>query len=686
MPDPNAEFRAELANLRSALVRSIQSNSTADIDAGLRLYRRLLSHVLDRFRTLYREGRPNYQPVLFSSSASGQEVRWIAEDYREFIGQAMESSSGRSLHSVIGGLVGCVMESVEAGDQGALRVFLDFLVWIASQLQIGTLANSQLNPPTFGDVLRPMDSLLGVTISVSRRSEDSLALVPLTAEFVRAYSELMKVSIDNVAASDLEAASGSLIRGLQTYSDLGFYGHQGAEGEAIWQLQAGALVGVDGWILYGSEHGTATATSSELRSALRSVYREINSWNALYFVTQIGPDEFFGWNRWELFRDLRPQGATTLSMSMYVRTALLLEAIETDTRPTMADILRGAASDASPSTKKNIVEALIRDLDSLNAERWGWTGFNQDASDGLRQEIAQILTSLSAQATDQLIGLSLSLAGVSRFREAVLATRADQLRLVDLLEPREGPALPPGTAVGESDISQFLTFGINELVAKEYFVESDVEADPSFLAHQVSVSQARSENSHVLAQLEQRLPASVGDWKFVESSVRKAIRQLKRRSRSPIVVAIGPWSFVRQFEDAGALVPETFSSRPGSFDGCPFYRLTSVRESKCLVFDSRALGQVAWRQVSPYPEEIFVDRDRLLLGVRLITEDVAQELLDLNPELGRRPMPDGSVESGTRRLQLDVQVRVLEQFALPGPPESVGGWIYQLRPDEPVSS
>ena len=122
--------------------------------------------------------------------------------------------------------------------------------------------------------------------------------------------------------------------------------------------------------------------------------------------------------------------------------------------------------------------------------------------------------------------------------------------------------------------------------------------------------------------------------------------------------------------------------RQGVFADCPVYWEIAVGDPQCIVLRPSDVGRITWRQLKAEKGEEFEAGGRLLVGVRRITAETAQELLDANPTLAAR---DGEQLYGidtVRRLQQDVHVRVLEE--LEWQPGTATGRVFNLSPTKSV--
>jgi hypothetical protein len=131
--DPQATFRAELSSLRDLVIGSISGGSTSNTEEGFGIYRRLLEHLLERFRELEQiDGvRPQYQlPSLGQSS--GQEVGWLVSDCWDFVRRALSSDDADMIMTVAGGVFGISTTCMRMGDASAFSLFVEILIGIWS--------------------------------------------------------------------------------------------------------------------------------------------------------------------------------------------------------------------------------------------------------------------------------------------------------------------------------------------------------------------------------------------------------------------------------------------------------------------------------------------------------------------------------------------------------------------------
>ena len=310
MIDPREEFRAELASLRRSVIRAIQEGVPSNIDEGMQLYRQLLERMLDRFATLYRTEGPRYEPFPLVPDPSGQQMEWLRSDYQDFLEQGLVGNSAGAMRSILGGLFGASASCIRGGDVGALALFLDLLVeaWSAGE---GNAAIDGGFARYRAQLLDAVRSLCVVAISGPSDNPRQQGVVPaVLARLIKCLSDFMKSAIDNMATDDLRAAAGQMVESFVTGIDLSSSVDPGAEDQTplvrvARQLSAGALVGIDGWILYRATHGMPSDDAKLLRSAIQGATRQINPWDALPLTLSPMGEDFFGWRRWELFSDNR---------------------------------------------------------------------------------------------------------------------------------------------------------------------------------------------------------------------------------------------------------------------------------------------------------------------------------------------------------------------------------------------
>ena len=87
-------------SLRRSVIRAIQQAVPSNVEEGLKLYRQLLTPMMERFETLYRDQRPRYEQFPLHPDPSGQQMLWILSDYKDFLEQALSTKAkGRSAPS-----------------------------------------------------------------------------------------------------------------------------------------------------------------------------------------------------------------------------------------------------------------------------------------------------------------------------------------------------------------------------------------------------------------------------------------------------------------------------------------------------------------------------------------------------------------------------------------------------------
>jgi hypothetical protein len=163
--------------------------------------------------------------------------------------------------------------------------------------------------------------------------------------------------------------------------------------------------------------------------------------------------------------------------------------------------------------------------------------------------------------------------------------------------------------------------------------------------------------------------------------VETEIERLRKLDTEPVIIVSGSYTLAVLFEgnDAWTETPPQFL-RQGTFKKARIYWTISVRDQMCIVVDPKVAGKFEWREQVIEPGDILEEDGRLLVAVRVVNQEEAEEFVKSNPSLQLRDGVKLSEIEAVRRLQEDVHVKVVEQLSwIAGSPIGV---IFKLPEDE----
>jgi hypothetical protein len=661
-----AVFRYELRTLRRRIGRAIREESPSTVREQLEIYSRLLEHVLDRFDELGRAGhRPRYTPLPFGDP-SGAELGWIANDFIEFFHLAIRADDDpQTFLAVVDGLFSAVSLTVRSGDSASLALFLRdaVLAWVSTR-------EVNWSEPTRSGVrdhllLDLEGTMRAVVVMANRGVLDKQSVTNLYVQLVVSYSNLMKVSIDQDRLDDVGPVARSLV-GLfgMTRVALGPDSFDGLS-----PVTSAALHGVDGWLL-GLIQRTSEEDNAELVKAHKTLLEvAYDPWAALPFAFDHDVAlSLFGWMTWEMEARIDRSGAIGAyrwwMLDSIVRSALQRE------RSLDLGTVRVAAG-GKVGDMAFVVDEILRVSAAVTDAPPADSFLSADRITGLAAQLRALKAEISQLAAQELVDRPLDPERLRQFQDHVAAVRASQPSVLAVLDVREVRGEDhDGSAAREG----FVVIGSYEFVPKDYFVLSDVDADPAFLADLRARAQIDAESTYALGQISRELAVVERELERLEEEVVRQIARVRDAGGRPSVVVFGSWYVIEQLRGRR----RNEGSRPGGIvgeiDGAEIFWSVTGSVDTCLVFDRGRVGTVLWR--APIPNlgdaSIVSERGRVIVGVEGIDSGRAQQLIATDPRL----IPSGTTEDDAIfSLQQKVLVRVQEILGWESRPDPLGAVI-----------
>jgi hypothetical protein len=271
----------------------------------------------------------------------------------------------------------------------------------------------------------------------------------------------------------------------------------------------------------------------------------------------------------------------------------------------------------------------------------------------MRDQMQQRLDEEELERERQLASTALSISKVARFVGAIRSELLSQRResLTVLLE----------TAAAVGQVDHIESFGLDTLVPRWYFAETDVYAEPEEFAGQVVLSLLRGEQETVLRTV---LPELSSRSELPLASVHEVVEQsvLAHGDHKLVVVTNSYQAVDMLIAGAGQVDGELV----GSVAGAPVIRTYDDREPYIALLDPMGAPWVARAPAVPtLPSDELLEDVSVIVGVSELSEDEMDEIVEKEP---RTAMEEA-------RLRSRVRVRVQELFGvhLEGP-DRVMAW------------
>jgi hypothetical protein len=680
MPIPQEEFRSELQSLRATILSSIQQSIPSNVDQGLKLYERLIEAIFTRYEVL-NVAQPQYSESPFlAMNTNGQEMSWLRSDYQDFLEQVMFHDSRPVAHSVIDGLSRAASICTQYGDVGAYTLFLDLLTY-AWRSPFRSDISEMDRESTDRRLLSSLNVLgLSVIMSTQGRSQTKPRLV---AETIKTFSDFMKASIDSESAHRLRLTADQLIATFASHSPAQLFLSEPHDIEELStierQLTAAALIGNDGWILYLGQHDGNRETLLRLRASLSGALSKVNPWDALPLVENSTINDLFEWTKWELFSGLQRQGFQ-ISIRSYMESAVLVEAAFSHQTPKPGQFTMATASFDNWRDHEFAISKLIGIIDDLPS-KFGWISLIPLEFDAIQAALSEMLVSTQSKRADAVIGRELEVSRELVFRTALERAR-NEPRLAHLFSSRDIAADQITDDVRAPDKSEYLTVGIHQLIPKDYFTDTGVEANENDLAFRIVQGMTRSEDALLHSQLILGIPPEPIASDQLLKQVKSEVVRLQTSGFTPYVLLFGTGRLARLFEKDGESWQRSSgtNTRLAEIFGVPLYWSITSEIEHCLVLPLGIVGRIGWRRIDPRAGDRQEESGRLIVGIQAVTEQTARELIDSDDAFNDFDSVANPNLDPLQRLQENVIVRVLEDIAwIPG--ESMGRAFEVNSPD-----
>jgi hypothetical protein len=644
MINPSSVFRHELASVRKALINAIREGVPSDVVEGIDVYQRLLNRLLDRFDELERAtgSRPAPQFLPFGLSG-GEELAWLQTDYGDFINQSIRTGDSEVVTAVVHGLAGVAATCVGHGDATAYEPFIRLIyrVWTSRDVS----GDGRYSEAARSAVINFLASQTRLAAASALQAE---SVEPrFFAAIAKLYGELMKLAVDQRRTDDLQTLSVALQRSFgQSLAGVLRASRPSGGGliEVASRFAAVATMGVDGWILYLTspsrpEHLTP-AEARDLRQALSP--GRFGVWQALPLVTSFEWSGFLGWTMWEL--DDNQDGIGHGAVEANALTALVVEAVEREERPQINQLRMGTNGVLTLRGTVGELDGLLSRLAELeNDERWAFLDLPPPGIAWLRDVLDSLKREASDQLADELIARPLEQDRIDAFVTSANEQWRSQEKIVD-----QFPVVRATDGDEGSDApGPWLVYGQYVTISKDYFVETEVLADPAMLAFEFVRNLTQSEAIGVRQALLAALPSRDVQTAKLVDEVKAELTRMRARNLHPMIVLFAQFLVLDTLRDAGTEHPGGGIGVAGTIDGAEIFWETDVGGPICVLIDPATAGRVWWR---PIIAELAEQAQRSpTVDVQPIDDAKAEEL---------------AATGGPRSDRATMDARTLRQFAL----------------------
>jgi hypothetical protein len=326
------------------------------------------------------------------------------------------------------------------------------------------------------------------------------------------------------------------------------------------------------------------------------------------------------------------------------------------------------------------ISKLIGIIDDLPS-KFGWISLIPLEFDAIQAALSEMLVSTQSKRADAVIGRELEVSRELVFRTALERAR-NEPRLAHLFSSRDIAADQITDDVRAPDKSEYLTVGIHQLIPKDYFTDTGVEANENDLAFRIVQGMTRSEDALLHSQLILGIPPEPIASDQLLKQVKSEVVRLQTSGFTPYVLLFGTGRLARLFEKDGESWQRSSgtNTRLAEIFGVPLYWSITSEIEHCLVLPLGIVGRIGWRRIDPRAGDRQEESGRLIVGIQAVTEQTARELIDSDDAFNDFDSVANPNLDPLQRLQENVIVRVLEDIAwIPG--ESMGRAFEVNSPD-----
>ena len=679
----------ELRTLGKAIRSAIDVAEPGDVEEGLRIYGQLVNSVLDRRNTF----RDRFGTEANSSwwNSAGREMEWLDRDIESFVDRAFKVPDQR-VQAAIANFLAQLLDALRRSRQPeahrallrhAERFYyrsLDFPIeprrrsaGEAILAAVGAYADFQIGARTkaasgLGDELPYLMQVIDFTVRTIRSAVDNN--VATSAEQTDNAGRVRSGGVTAHAEQGLERLR-EMLDGLEFQSRQA-RGGPGPEMDEIRSRIGGYLLGLAAYILLRTERGQLDMPAcAQLLSSVVTTGRRVPAEMAVSVA--LDDNAGFPWHMWEV--DTWPrkqQGGAVGRIDDLIRAVGSIRLTED---PGAADeFIETAEETAAPSNAAYLLQTMAnaarhaKDDDTLNSTYPG--GIPQQKLATLAEQFDAHADELEEDAKDSRADLEVDAIKVTQFATEVVKAWTNPSVLRGDPAHASGQGDPPST-----------WWGYSHLLPKEFFIESDVFAEPGHVGQSVGTAMVRGETAAILEMLDE-MPRQERTLSDVNAWVRTALTELRDKGLEPTVVVVNSWRAMREI-----LGSDWSPTREeAEFEGARVVLEYTDHSPACYVVEiPKAVTVLRW--VAPEDAGPLYANGRLLISVRDIHEPFAIELLNANPPLREgddgRPM---SQDQAVRRLRRSAQVRVWTKFEVAISDTNSGRWCRITDEDQATTA
>lgn len=678
MTDAADVFQAELSVLRDAVMKGIREDNVSDVQEGFLLYRELVMTVLADFRAYEIAFGTQGAGLL---NAYGREMAWLDSDIRSFV----EAAVGRPQTEVYSETLGFI--SRLAADCLRTRERYAFGSAIAKFRVLWHRARSTLAYDVWKRVraylLLLFEELgnyaIGSELREARDPAEAEALLPFVVRYLAELSELMKMSVQDGDLEDLEATLQTLAEALDfTLSELDRQRRRRLEGDSIEDLADeirrainASVLAVEGWalLLFDQHRLTGEVATQILSLADRHLDAEL-LWDAFVWARDERHGDEFEWRWWEtsLWEGRR---SGTLSFERYLDIAVVRLLLS----PTgFVRLLAGRARGSRHTYER--LRALLDELVNPEGRWWGLLGDVEQYIDPLRESFDSVIAEDRAREDEALIDQHLDEDRVQAFASAVFKAWNDGTALRHLVKEVPHGQVSDEEPLGEStegatgDATPLPTFGLNTLVPKEFFTETEVHADPGRLGETFGRQVVRGEDNLIASTVAERIRVTPVALDEAVDVIGLAVDDLRKRVQDGTIVVFNSWRLADKISGGGRRASVDRGAEVGLFKEWPVVLRYAETDLDCVAGDFSAIRFSFEPMTRLSPEARLSPDDRLLVSLQPLSREAAEEIVDADENVDDQREQhdrDARVRETMTRLHARIFERIRVEVSIDAP-------------------
>jgi len=481
-------FEVSLAALRDNVVMAVERREMGVVQDGLDVYQHLIEHILDEQLRL--------QAAIATASGPnlplGREWEQIVRDLHGIVDSVSASPSRLLWVDVLSWVRRVAVACAERGVLNVLGMILTLFESAWSQ---------ELAEPS-ADASSRQDALL---LRLSEFGRFYLGRIHFTPEVGRGADVIYTRTFLRIVKRAIESGSGDAARVAIKY----FLHGKTTSGASLGPVAGAGLLALYAWLLYRFDHGNQDDYFRALCAQLANSFDDDEDFVQMLLASDELENEL-GVHWWEL-DERAPMSSGFIQINTYMALALMLVA---GPGLTLQSVDPENAEEAAAARR------LVSVIDSW--ETGGFPGVRAtlglavDHFDELKERLANVVEQGDVALEESYSRLPVDPSRLSIFRSAVaseLATARKDSIVAALLvpvadalapgmvksasdsEPDESGAVPP---ISAKPVPAAPNFGLDSLIPRWYFAETDVVADPEHLAADLVRGLMRGEEDQIL--------------------------------------------------------------------------------------------------------------------------------------------------------------------------------------------